>query len=173
LKVETPYCLITLHRPSNVDTKEDLIKVYDFLKELSSNIQVVFPMHHRTIFKLTQFGMKEDFDALENCVFTEALDYFSFQKLISGSSVVVTDSGGIQEETTFLQIPCITLRENTERPSTIEEGTNILMGFDTHEIIRIITTSDFKKGTIPKFWDGNTTKRIIEILKSLPNKERA
>jgi len=158
------YCLITLHRPSNVDSEENILKVLNFLRELSKDVKVVLPLHHRTKAKIKLYGLKDEFDSLENCVLCDALDYFSFQNLIANSLVVVTDSGGIQEETTFLQIPCITLRENTERPSTITEGTNILMGFDVDEIVRMIRTKDFKKGRIPKYWDGNATERILNVL---------
>ncbi|MDG1331288.1 MAG: UDP-N-acetylglucosamine 2-epimerase (non-hydrolyzing), partial [Crocinitomicaceae bacterium] len=167
LNVNDPYCLVTLHRPSNVDSKEDLEKMLNFFEVLSKEITIVFPMHHRTIRKIKDYGLQERFDQLNNCIICGALDYFSFQKLIANSVIVVTDSGGIQEETTFLQIPCITLRENTERPSTITEGTNQLMSFDSERIIEIIKEKKFKNGSVPKYWDGNATARILEVLNNI------
>ena len=158
------FCLVTLHRPSNVDQKADLEKICAFLTEVSANIKVVFPMHHRTRSSIEKYGLSEAFDGIENLIICSSLDYFSFQKLISNSTIVVTDSGGIQEETTFLEIPCITLRENTERPITITEGTNILMDFDAQRIIDIISSRNFKKGKKPHLWDGNSTQRILETI---------
>lgn len=170
LKVgEQEYCLVTLHRPSNVDSKEDLEKIYSFLKEVSAQITIVFPMHHRTRSSINRHGLTEEFESLTNCIICESLDYFSFQKLIADSTIVVTDSGGIQEETTFLGVPCITLRENTERPVTITEGTNEMMSFDAPRIIEIISNRDFKKGQKPHLWDGNATQRILETLDKILN----
>jgi UDP-N-acetylglucosamine 2-epimerase (non-hydrolysing) len=114
---------------------------------------------------LLEFNLYNSLTELKNLIIIGPQNYFSFQKLIKYSFCVITDSGGIQEETTFLQIPCITLRENTERPSTIEEGTNELMTFDTQKIvqkIQHISEGKNKNSTIPEFWDGNATERIIK-----------
>ena len=167
IKANTDYALVTLHRPSNVDTKESIEQMLDFLTKLSAEIDIIFPMHHRTKNKIEEFGMTEDFKSIKNCTITGALDYFAFQKLIANSVIVITDSGGIQEETTFLQIPCITLRENTERPVTISEGTNTLMDFDGDKIVEIIRNKAFKTGTVPQFWDGKATERIVNLFPTI------
>jgi UDP-N-acetylglucosamine 2-epimerase (non-hydrolysing) len=156
------YSLITLHRPSNVDSEEDIRKILSLLMALSNEIRIVFPMHHRTRASIQKHGLTEAFDQLENCVICDSLDYFSFQKLISDSLIVITDSGGVQEETTYLGIPCITLRENTERPITITEGTNEMMSFDSEKLIDIISNRTFKRGVRPQLWDGKATERILE-----------
>jgi UDP-N-acetylglucosamine 2-epimerase (non-hydrolysing) len=159
------YILLTMHRPRNVDSEESLIKIIDLCKNSAQNRNIIFPMHPRTKSSLIKHNLFETLNNINNLIIIPPQNYFSFQKLIKYSFCVITDSGGIQEETTFLQIPCITLRENTERPSTIEEGTNELMTFDTQEIAKKIKKiADQKKseGTIPKFWDGNATERIIK-----------
>ena len=112
-----------------------------------------------------KFRLYKTLNQIQNLIIIAPQNYFSFQKLIKYSFCVITDSGGIQEETTFQQIPCITLRENTERPSTIIEGTNQLMSFDKERILKVINDINegkIKKGSIPKFWDGNATERIIK-----------
>jgi len=159
------YFLVTLHRPSNVDSLENLQKVINLLEAVSKIKTVVFPIHPRTENNLKKFNLFDQFLEIENLITLSPQDYFSFQKLIKHSFCVITDSGGIQEETTFQQIPCITLRENTERPSTITEGTNVLLKFDEGivlETIKTIAEGNFKKGRIPKLWDGNATIRILE-----------
>jgi len=163
---ERPYALVTLHRPSNVDEEKNLVKVADFLKEVSKELCVVFPVHHRTQQNIERLGLGKHFEALDNCVLCDPLDYFSFQKLIAHSEIVITDSGGIQEETTFLRVPCVTLRENTERPVTIEVGTNTLMGFDADRIVDMIRKREFKIGQIPEMWDGHATERIMKLITS-------
>lgn len=159
------YILATLHRPRNVDTKEALLKIIDLFEQITKNNNVVFPIHPRTKSSFIKFNLYDTLSEFKNLIIIGPQNYFSFQKLIKYSFCVITDSGGIQEETTFLQIPCITLRENTERPSTIEEGTNELMTFDTQKIvqkIQNISEGKNRSGTIPKFWDGNATERIIK-----------
>lgn len=159
------YILVTLHRPRNVDTKEGLLKIIELCKNTTQNRNLVFPIHPRTKSSFEKFGLFETLNSIENLILIAPQNYFSFQKLIKYAFCVITDSGGIQEETTFLQIPCITLRENTERPSTIEEGTNELMTFDVAKIagkIQDISEKKHQKGTIPKFWDGKATERILE-----------
>lgn len=156
---------VTLHRPSNVDTTEGIDKIVQLLEQLSLQFQVVFPVHPRTENNFKNRGIYDTLKSIENLVLIEPLDYFSFQKLISISKAVVTDSGGIQEETTFLQIPCVTLRENTERPITTEIGTNTLMDFDVEKIISAIHNPK-KNTSVPEFWDGKSTQRIVKILNS-------
>ena len=117
---------------------------------------------------IEQFGLSNSFSQIKNLILTEPLDYFSFQKLIKHAAFVVTDSGGIQEETAYRKIPCLTLRENTERPSTIEIGSNELLPFDLSiikEKVDAIVNGNFKKGNIPPLWDGKATQRIVEVLR--------
>ena len=165
LKVEKgSYVLVTIHRPSNVDQPEELKFVCNLLEQITTKNEVVFPIHPRTIKRLKDMNLFETLNANPKLHLTEPQDYFSFQNLILHSKLVLTDSGGIQEETTFRKVPCLTLRENTERPITITEGTNKLVKFDIEEIIQHIEESSNTQGTVPKFWDGNATKRILEIL---------
>jgi UDP-N-acetylglucosamine 2-epimerase (non-hydrolysing) len=164
------YILLTLHRPSNVDNKTDLEKVVEITEILSKNKKVIFPIHPRTRKKLIDMSLYEAIDKNKNLIEMEPLDYFSFQKLIKESLCVVTDSGGIQEETTYYGIPCLTFRENTERPSTVEIGTNELLSFDPIIIenrINNIIDGKFKQGRVPDKWDGNATQRILEVLSTL------
>ncbi len=159
------YILLTMHRPRNVDTKKALLKIIDLCINSAQKRNIIFPMHHRTKSSLIKHDLLDTLKRIDHLIIIEAQNYFSFQKLIKHSFCVITDSGGIQEETTFLQIPCITLRENTERPSTTEEGTNELMALDIQKIakkIQKIAEGKNNKGTIPKYWDGNATERIIE-----------
>tara|TARA_B110000879_G_scaffold38752_1_gene54174 strand:+ start:1902 stop:2999 length:1098 start_codon:yes stop_codon:yes gene_type:complete len=159
------YFLVTMHRPRNVDAKEALLKIIDLFENTTKIKKVVFSIHPRTLNNFNKFGLFEQLNTIENLTIIEPQNYFSFQKLIAHAFCVITDSGGIQEETTFLQVPCITLRENTERPSTIEEGTNTLMSFKTDEILEAIQEifkGKLKTATIPKHWDGHATERIIK-----------
>ncbi len=161
------YVLITMHRPSNVDEKAGLETLIAIIKSITNNLKLVFPIHPRTIAKLKQFGLWEQIEHLEGLIFSEPLDYFSFQKLTADCKFVVTDSGGIQEETTYRQIPCLTLRNNTERPSTVTIGSNVLVPYTIKDVefyIHQIMTGTFKKGAIPPLWDGKSTERILEVL---------
>lgn len=161
------YILITMHRPACVDTKEGLLKLADIIKYISKSNKIVFSVHPRTLKNIEKFNLKSEFDSIKELIFTEPLDYFAFQKLIKYSKFILTDSGGIQEETTFLQVPCLTLRDNTERPVTCTEGTNTLIPFEL-EVIKIhienIENQTYKKGNIPKLWDGKATERIFKKL---------
>ena len=166
------FILVTLHRPSNVDTETGVRMLLNVLKSASSYFTLVFPIHPRTRNKIEQMGLKSELDGIENLVLTEPLGYFDFQKLVANCAIVLTDSGGIQEETTFLQKPCLTLRPNTERPSTIEVGTNVLLPFDVNAItpyIDDIIAGRFKKGIIPEYWDGKATERIMARIDSYFN----
>jgi UDP-N-acetylglucosamine 2-epimerase (non-hydrolysing) len=164
------YVLMTIHRPSNVDHPHSLSKLEALITYVSRKYPVVFPIHPRTMNNLKKFGLEKSFTENKNLLLTEPLDYFSFQKLIKHCKLVITDSGGIQEETTYRKIPCLTLRENTERPVTIELGTNELIPFDLaviEEKITAIENGTFKKGVIPPWWDGKATERIVSCLITL------
>ncbi|NEN24051.1 UDP-N-acetylglucosamine 2-epimerase (non-hydrolyzing) [Cryomorpha ignava] len=166
------FALVTLHRPSNVDTSEGVHKLISVLKAAASYMQLVFPIHPRTRNKITEMGLNAELDQIENLILTEPLGYLDFQKLVADCAFVLTDSGGIQEETTFLQKPCLTLRPNTERPSTIEVGTNVLLPFDVNAItpfIDDIVAGRFKKGSVPAYWDGKATERIMARIDSFFN----
>ena len=161
------YILMTIHRPSTVDHKEGLLKLLDLLRRIPSDKKVIFPMHPRTLNNLRSFDLEHEFIGLKNLVIAKPLDYFSFQNLIHNSAVVLTDSGGIQEETTFKQIPCLTLRPNTERPSTITVGSNTLLDFDVARILEQIDTifkGQYKTGIIPELWDGKATERVLKAI---------
>jgi len=165
----TEYAVVTLHRPSNVDQRDALSRILDGLAEIQKEIKVVFPIHPRTKKNLTSNGMMKKLDDLPNVLITEPLGYLDFLKLMAESKLVITDSGGIQEETTILGIPCLTIRENTERPITVTEGTNILVGTDTNRILNGYRESlnGVRPLTRPKFWDGGASERIVRILVDL------
>jgi len=166
LHIEQKFVLLTMHRPSNVDSKTGIEKIVNLLIELSKKYQIVFPIHPRTLSSIKEHGLYDTIN-IESIILTKALGYFEFQKLIESCKFILTDSGGIQEESTYRQVPCLTLRNNTERPITIKEGTNTLVPFDLNEIfknIEIIENNQYKKGKIPEKWDGQTTKRIVEII---------
>ncbi len=161
------YVLMTIHRPATVDHREGLLKLNELIRSLLQKYKVVFPIHPRTLKRLAEFGLSDDFVKNKDLILTEPLDYFAFQKLIKYSKFIVTDSGGIQEESTFVGIPCLTLRPNTERPVTITEGTNTLVPFQLEQIIEYveqIENGTYKRGIIPEFWDGNSTQRILDSL---------
>jgi UDP-N-acetylglucosamine 2-epimerase (non-hydrolysing) len=166
---QSDYVLMTIHRPSNVDNVEGLAMLRDLILSVAQKRKIVFPIHPRTIKRIKEFGFDEIFK-ISNLIITEPLDYFSFQKLIKCAKYILTDSGGIQEESTFLGVPCLTLRPNTERPITITEGSNELLDFDIAKIsqrINDIETGKYKKSTTPQFWDGKATVRIVNHLKSI------
>lgn len=164
------YVLTTLHRPATVDNEEGLKKLIKIFKGISEKYKIVFPIHPRTVNNLKKFGLYETLLSNINLIITEPLDYFAFQKLIKYSKFILTDSGGIQEESTFLQVPCLTLRNNTERPVTCTEGTNTLIKFEVEAInncISQIESGSYKKGKVPELWDGKSTERILEAIASL------
>ncbi len=161
------FTLVTIHRPSNVDSKEGLEKLLNLFGYLNDSYQIVFPIHPRTISSIKKHGLYNRFSAINSLILLEPLAYFEFQKLVKYCKFILTDSGGIQEESTFRQVPCLTLRENTERPITLTDGSNTLVPFDVGEIkecIEAIENGTYKKGEIPQFWDGKSTERILEIL---------
>jgi len=161
------YAVLTLHRPSNVDSAESLLEVHRILVEVCGRIDLVYPIHPRTSQSLDAHRMLDRFRGISGLVMIEPLGYLDFMKLVKRSRFVLTDSGGIQEETTYLHIPCLTMRENTERPSTIKLGTNELVGRDKLKIVSAVSRilkGKWKQGRIPKYWDGKTTERILEVL---------
>jgi len=158
------YVLVTLHRPSNVDDKYSLEKILNSLNNISLKLPVLFPMHPRTKKNIKRFGIKPAFN--ENFIISEPLKYKEFIVLEKNTGLVLTDSGGIQEETTYFNIPCLTLRNNTERPVTILEGTNQLINvIAVEEKVKSVLTGNWKRGKAPELWDGKTAKRIVETLK--------
>ena len=162
---ENEYVFVTLHRPSNVDQKESLSIIMDRLIVLSKSIPVVFPMHPRTRKNLITFNLNDEIKKAKDIIICDPLGYHDTIGLVDKSKFVLTDSGGLQEETTVLDIPCLTLRPNTERPVTITDGTNRLTSLDALEKdISGLMNGNHKKGRIPELWDGNTAERIVEIL---------
>ena len=158
------YALVTLHRPSNVDEPEMLIKIMKTLEEISEDLPVIFPIHPRTRRRLSDLKLKTD---NLNLRLIEPVGYLEFLALQKSATVVITDSGGIQEETTFLGVPCLTVRENTERPVTVEAGTNVLVGQDMKRLkkeVYKILDGKAKKGSVPPLWDGKASERIAEVV---------
>jgi len=161
------YALVTLHRPANVDNKENFINLLNAFEEIEQRIKIIFPIHPRSRKMIDKFGLNDKISAMKDLVLLEPLGYLDFMKLMRHTKFLLTDSGGIQEETTYLGIPCITMRKNTERPVTIDIGTNILVGSDTELIKKEaenILDCKGKKGQIPKLWDGRAAERIVSIL---------
>ncbi len=157
------YALATIHRPSNVDTKGKLLKILDTLIRVSKKIEIIWPLHPRTKKQLQKYKI----DLPKSIHLIEALPYREIVYLMINSKLVITDSGGIQEETTALSKPCFTLRENTERPITIVEGSNKLVGNDSKKLLEeidIILDEKFKNFNVPFLWDGNCSERICEKL---------
>jgi UDP-N-acetylglucosamine 2-epimerase (non-hydrolysing) len=161
---------MTMHRPSNVDAEVPLTQVVDCIERMCDLLPVVMPMHPRTRARLETFGLMPRLDALDRLVLTEPLGYLEFLRLMDNAALVVTDSGGVQEETTYLQIPCLTLRENTERPVTIDIGTNELLPLDPALIQRrakALLAGEGRPGRIPPLWDGHAADRIAGILEQV------
>lgn len=162
--ISKKYAVLTLHRPSNVDNGKLLKKLFDIFKIISKKITIVFPIHPRTKKQISKI-LNKNYNF--NIKIIEPLGYLEMLFLILNSLFVMTDSGGIQEETTFLGIPCLTLRKNTERPITVDIGTNEIVGSNKQKILKSISKilkGKWKKGKIPKYWDGKTAKRIVKIL---------
>jgi UDP-N-acetylglucosamine 2-epimerase (non-hydrolysing) len=159
------FALVTLHRPSNVDDSDSLQKVLRSLIDASGQLDIIFPVHPRTRQRIAEFGLKTD-----KLHLLEPVPYTEFLSLQSRAAVVITDSGGIQEETTYLGVPCLTLRSSTERPITVDVGTNVLVG-DGKDMLESelnkILVGNGKKGSVPPLWDGHTGERIAKIIASL------
>jgi len=163
---EKGYALLTLHRPSNVDDNAVLQRIIAAVNQISSRIPIIFSAHPRTRNNILKFGYSSLFEKGPVKII-EPLGYLDFLNLEMNARFVMTDSGGIQEETTFFNIPCLTLRDNTERPITITQGTNLLVRRDTQSILKEATKildGYEKKGGCPPLWDGNTAQRIVEII---------
>ena len=162
------YGVLTFHRPGNVDEKENLTKLVNLLGKISEQIPLVFPIHPRTYKNILQFDLQPIVDSFENLFIIEPLGYLQFIHLVSCSAFALTDSGGIQEETTFMNIPCLTVRPNTERPVTVWEGSNKLIKMDdVVSEVELIVNGKGKHGTVPKFWDGHTAERIVKMIDEL------
>jgi len=171
------YAVVTLHRPSNVDDQGTLKEILNALNKIAKELPVILPAHPRTMKQITKFGLHKIVDINDEYIdhkdkkplisVIPPLGYLDFLWLMKNAAVVLTDSGGIQEETTILGVPCVTIRDNTERPITMKQGTNILAGNDPKQIVRI-TQSLLKKGKrrkkIPKYWDGKAASRIVAVL---------
>jgi UDP-N-acetylglucosamine 2-epimerase (non-hydrolysing) len=158
------YAVATFHRPSNVDSRHSAARVVEALRLLEEFFPVVFPIHPRTRQSFDRFGLLRALAACPHVHLVEPLGYFDFIGLIEACKLVVTDSGGIQEETTYLKIPCLTMRENSERPSTIAIGTNVLIGSDLERLrseLENIASGKFKRGSVPPLWDGKAAERIV------------
>ena len=159
------YILVTLHRPSNVDREGTLKQILLFLNNMSGQIPVVFSMHPRTKKNLDRFELNREIKWNENFKMTAPMNYKEFIALEESAAIVVTDSGGIQEETTFLDVPCLTLRPNTERPITITKGTNELVDLENIEQkVNVVLSGKRKKGRVPLLWDGRAAERIANII---------
>lgn len=171
-----PYALCTLHRPSNVDNEETFRGILQALEEIGREVPILYPIHPRARQRLQAFGLSshvtfassvEPVDPKNSITCLEPLGYLEFLQLMANARLVLSDSGGIQEETTILGIPCVTIRENTERPVTIAEGTNILGGVGTEGIMkaaREALNGNGRAGKRPEKWDGQTSERIVDIL---------
>ncbi len=166
--IRNDFALITLHRPSNVDNKKGLLTILNAFEEISKSISLIFPIHPRTTKQIQTFDLEDKVKKMKNLHLIPPVGYYDFLKLQMDAKFILTDSGGIQEESTYFGVPCLTLRPNTERPITITEGTNNLVKLNTINIIneaQKILSGNIKKGRIPKYWDGHTAERILEIFR--------
>lgn len=165
------YIVVTMHRPSNVDTPEGLEAILNILEKAAAHTSIVFPIHPRTRNNLERFGLGKRLAQIPRLQVLEPQGYLEFLHLLEHCAAVLTDSGGIQEETTYLQTPCLTFRESTERPVTVELGTNVLIGdLNPEKAYRALLPAlegRWKKGVIPPFWDGRAAERIAGVLTDL------
>lgn len=160
------YYLLTFHRPINVDNKENLKTLAETIAAIATQRQVVFPVHPRTRKRLEEFGLSHLLQS-SNVILTDPIGYIDFIHLVKNSKAVITDSGGVQEETTFMGVPCITVRPSTERPVTITEGTNTLAPLNRDvilDLLQAIDTGTYKRGVVPFRWDGCSSERIAEAV---------
>jgi len=168
------YAVLTLHRPSSVDDRAAFTRVLEALEQIAERLPIIFPAHPRARKMIREHGLGELVEKTKGLRLIEPLGYLDFLNLMSGARVVLTDSGGIQEETTVLGIPCVTLRENTERPITVEMGTNTIVGTDTARIVSaaqaaLENPSNGNQPIIPPLWDGHTAERIMsELIRAKP-----
>ncbi|NNE69942.1 MAG: UDP-N-acetylglucosamine 2-epimerase (non-hydrolyzing) [Rhodothermales bacterium] len=162
-----PYALVTLHRPATVDDRDNLTRALGHLEELAEVLRPVLPLHPRTRARLEAFGLLERLEALPGIVLAAPMGYVEFTSLMMTSTLVFTDSGGIQEETTALGVPCVTMRPSTERPVTIEVGTNVLFPVERSglgALARKARDGEWKQGALPEGWDGQAAGRVADIL---------
>ncbi len=160
------YCVLTLHRPSNVDNAQLFGQLLETVRMVSEEVPVIFPIHPRTRKRITELGLQKLIES-PRIVQLQPLGYLEMLGLVSGARLVMTDSGGLQEETTVLGVPCITLRDNTERPVTVEQGTNTVVGHDRQQIMAIVSDvlgNGGKRGRTPELWDGKAAARIKSVL---------
>jgi UDP-N-acetylglucosamine 2-epimerase (non-hydrolysing) len=164
------YACITLHRAANVDGKKELKIIIKILNDIQNKIAVVFPVHPRTKKRMDEYGLTGRMNDMPGLIMTDPLGYHDFNRLVKNAKVVLTDSGGIQEETTVYGVPCITLRENTERPVTVLLGTNKLAGIAKKKIceyLDLVLQNKWPTGRIPELWDGKTSQRIVDLIKKI------
>lgn len=163
------YALLTLHRPSNVDHPETLLGILEALRVVDADMPILFPAHPRTVQRLGEPRLKAAFDALRRLQTIAPLGYLEFVKATAHAAVVLTDSGGVQEETSVLRVPCLTLRENTERPVTCTMGSNRLVGIETAAIIagyQAVRRGEVDLDRVPPLWDGRAADRVVDVLAS-------
>ena len=169
------YIVMTMHRPANVDTEKGLNSILELMELSAQKTNIVFPIHPRTRAHMDKFGLTKRMEAVPNLILTEPLGYLEFIQLMSHAKAILTDSGGIQEETTYLGIPCLTFRDSTERPVTVSLGTNqLLADLDpqkTYEALEKILAGEVKKGSIPPLWDGHAAERIAHTLHGIFEKK--
>ena len=162
------YIVMTMHRPANVDTEKGLHSILELIELSGKDTKIIFPIHPRTRAHMEKFGLAERLDQAKNLIMTEPLGYLEFIQLMSNATAILTDSGGIQEETTYLGVPCLTFRDSTERPITVTLGTNqLLSDLDpkkTYTALKEILAGKVKKGSIPPLWDGKAAERIAAKL---------
>jgi len=164
------YALLTLHRPGNVDKPEILAEILEAILKIQQELPIIFPIHPRTKKRIEEFGFHSMLEKAQNLRVIPPLGYIDFLALESHATFVLTDSGGIQEETTVLGVPCLTLRENTERPVTVTQGTNQLVGHDKDKIVATafaILDGQVSRGRIPELWDGHAAERIARVLQNV------
>ncbi len=171
------YALMTMHRPSNVDGEAGLRSIFAIIRNTAARLPVLFPIHPRTRNNMQRFGVLAELQAIEDVTLAEPQGYLEFLHLMENAALIITDSGGIQEETTYLQVPCITFRASTERPVTVELGTNYLLSdldpASVDDLTQKILSGQAKQGVVPPLWDGQAAGRIKNILKEKYGKKQA
>ncbi len=166
------YAVLTLHRPSNVDDPKAFAQILDALEAILSRLPIVFPVHPRSRKRIAEFGFNDRIETLPKLKLCAPLGYLAFLSVMLDARFVMTDSGGVQEETTALGIPCLTLRENTERPVTVEVGTNVVVGTRPERIVAEamrVLDGTARRGSTPPLWDGRAAARIVEVLRQHPS----